>query len=47
MLGPLVTEPMQQVHCVAIALKSSMDSHEDATACCQFKMPVMCHTQPL
>ena len=32
--GPLVTEPMQRVHCVAMALKTSMDSREDAIACC-------------
>ena len=37
--GPLVTEPMQRVHCVAMALKTSMDSNEDATACYELKMP--------
>ena len=45
--GSLVTEPMQRVHCVATALKTSMDSHEDATACYELKMPVKCPTQPL
>ena len=45
--GPLVAESMQQVHCVAMALKTSMDSHKDATACYELKMPVMCPTQPL
>ena len=45
--GPLVTEPMQRVHCIAMALKTSVDSHEDATACYELKMPVKCPTQPL
>ena len=45
--GPLVAELMQRVHCVAIALETSMDSHEDATACYELKMPVICPTQPL
>ena len=45
--GPLVTELMQQIHCVAMALKTFTDSHEDATAYYELKMPVMCLTQPL
>ena len=45
--GPLVAEPIQRVHCVAMALKTSMDAHEDPTACYELKMPVMCPTQPL
>ena len=45
--GPIVTEPMQRVHCVAMAFKTFMDSHEDTTACYELKMPVMCLTQPL
>ena len=45
--GPIVTGPMQRVHCVAMALKTSMDSHEDATACYELKMPVMCPTRAL
>ena len=36
---------MQRVHCVARALKTSMDFHEDATACYELKMPVKCPTQ--
>ena len=35
--GLLVAELMQQVHCVAMALKTSMYSHEDATACYELK----------
>ena len=38
---------MQRVHCVAMALKTFMDSHEDATACYELKMPVKCPMQPL
>ena len=38
---------MQRVHCVAMSLKTSMDSHKDATACYELKIPVMCPTQPL
>ena len=37
---------MWQVH-VAVALKTSMDSHKDATPCYELKIPVMCPTQPL
>ena len=35
--GPLITELMQQVHCVAMALKTSMDSHK---ACYELKIPL-------
>ena len=45
--GPLVTESMQRIHCVAMALKTSTDSYEDATACYELKMPVKCPTKPL
>ena len=47
--GPLIVELMWRVHCVAMALKTStsMDSYEDATACYELKMPVMCPMQPL
>ena len=38
---------MQRVHCVAMALKTSMDSHKDATACYELKMPVKSHFSSL
>ena len=34
-------------HFVAMALKISMDSHEDATACYELQMPEIHRTQPL
>ena len=43
----LVVELMQRVYCVAMALKTSIWTHEDATACYELKMPVMCPIQPL
>ena len=34
-------------HFVAMALKTSMDSHKDTTACYELQMPEIHHTQPL